>query len=153
MLSNDECSTPVECFAKSIQLLDRARNEYQRATEKIESITNEKVNKATIELKQEIDKVKAESNQNIQSAKAEIQNQIQQQQNQLNDLNNGINQRINNINLNCYQARAATCATGFKVVSCSCGGGCGSWDIQDNQTRCHCQCGDWTSVTCCLINK
>ncbi|XP_074089926.1 resistin-like beta [Macrotis lagotis] len=44
----------------------------------------------------------------------------------------------------------ATCPEGFVATSCSCGYGCGSWDIQGSNT-CHCQCAgmDWTSARCC----
>uniref|UniRef100_M3XGR8 Resistin n=2 Tax=Latimeria chalumnae TaxID=7897 RepID=M3XGR8_LATCH len=46
----------------------------------------------------------------------------------------------------------ATCPTGSKPTSCSCGMACGSWDIRNDQT-CHCQCNniDWTSARCCKI--
>ncbi|XP_044129550.1 uncharacterized protein LOC122922861 isoform X1 [Bufo gargarizans] len=41
---------------------------------------------------------------------------------------------------------------GYMAASCSCGMGCGSWDIQGTN-KCHCQCGnmDWTTAVCCRI--
>ncbi|XP_073522557.1 resistin-like beta [Phyllobates terribilis] len=47
----------------------------------------------------------------------------------------------------------AFCPPDFVPFSCSCGMGCGSWDIR-NQNTCHCQCSniDWTSVRCCKIS-
>ncbi|XP_075132058.1 resistin-like [Leptodactylus fuscus] len=47
----------------------------------------------------------------------------------------------------------ASCPSGYTTVSCSCGMGCGSWDIQ-TPNKCHCQCGgmDWTTATCCRIS-
>ncbi|XP_020855607.2 resistin-like beta [Phascolarctos cinereus] len=44
----------------------------------------------------------------------------------------------------------STCPSGFKVTGCACGHGCGSWDVQGDDT-CHCQCKgmDWTTARCC----
>ncbi|KAG8431049.1 hypothetical protein GDO86_019492 [Hymenochirus boettgeri] len=46
----------------------------------------------------------------------------------------------------------ASCSADYSVTACSCGMGCGSWDIQ-SQTTCHCQCNnmDWTTARCCKI--
>ncbi|XP_072471855.1 resistin-like beta [Notamacropus eugenii] len=46
--------------------------------------------------------------------------------------------------------RLSSCPRGFAVTSCACGYGCGSWDVQGDQT-CHCQCQvmDWTTARCC----
>ncbi|XP_075131627.1 resistin-like [Leptodactylus fuscus] len=46
----------------------------------------------------------------------------------------------------------ASCPSGFTAFSCSCGKGCGSWDIQ-TPNKCHCQCPDvdWALVSCCKI--
>ncbi|XP_044129551.1 uncharacterized protein LOC122922861 isoform X2 [Bufo gargarizans] len=43
-------------------------------------------------------------------------------------------------------------SNGYMAASCSCGMGCGSWDIQGTN-KCHCQCGnmDWTTAVCCRI--
>ncbi|XP_040191698.1 resistin-like [Rana temporaria] len=42
------------------------------------------------------------------------------------------------------------CPSGYAVSGCSCGMGCGSWDIRE-KSRCHCQCDkmDWTTAVCC----
>ncbi|XP_053556360.1 resistin-like beta [Bombina bombina] len=47
----------------------------------------------------------------------------------------------------------ASCPGGTVPVSCACGMGCGSWDIQASST-CHCQCGnmDWTTARCCNLS-
>ncbi|XP_018123336.1 resistin-like beta [Xenopus laevis] len=58
--------------------------------------------------------------------------------------------------INCIDVRGsgslASCPADTTVVSCACGMGCGSWDIQ-SKTTCHCQCAnmDWTSARCCKI--
>ncbi|XP_029440687.1 resistin [Rhinatrema bivittatum] len=46
----------------------------------------------------------------------------------------------------------AVCPEDHTPISCSCGMGCGSWDVR-NQQQCHCQCSgiDWTSARCCKI--
>ncbi|XP_063312800.1 resistin-like isoform X1 [Pelobates fuscus] len=46
----------------------------------------------------------------------------------------------------------ATCPEGTTPTSCSCGSGCGSWDVRSD-TTCHCQCHriDWTSARCCKV--
>ncbi|KAE8637007.1 hypothetical protein XENTR_v10003263 [Xenopus tropicalis] len=60
--------------------------------------------------------------------------------------------------IDCIDARGngayATCPAGTMVVSCACGMGCGSWDIQSKST-CHCQCGnmDWTTARCCKVQS
>uniref|UniRef100_A0A8C5QHU7 Resistin n=1 Tax=Leptobrachium leishanense TaxID=445787 RepID=A0A8C5QHU7_9ANUR len=47
----------------------------------------------------------------------------------------------------------ASCPEGTTPVSCSCGMGCGSWDIRSD-TTCHCQCAgmDWTTARCCKVS-
>ncbi|XP_068128841.1 resistin-like beta [Hyperolius riggenbachi] len=46
----------------------------------------------------------------------------------------------------------STCPDDQTPVSCACGMGCGSWDIQYGKT-CHCQCQpmDWTTARCCKM--
>ncbi|XP_052014576.1 resistin-like beta [Apodemus sylvaticus] len=48
--------------------------------------------------------------------------------------------------------RLASCPAGTVVTGCACGYGCGSWDIQ-NENTCHCQCSvmDWATARCCKI--
>ncbi|KFO22966.1 resistin [Fukomys damarensis] len=63
---------------------------------------------------------------------------------------------VKNLSLDCTSVTSrgdlATCPEGFAVTSCSCGWGCGSWDVRA-QTTCHCQCVgmDWTAVCCCRV--
>ncbi|KAM3925444.1 resistin-like [Leptodactylus fuscus] len=65
-------------------------------------------------------------------------------------------QHISKLDLDCTfshdRSSYASCPSGYKAVSCSCGMGCGSWDVQ-SPNRCHCQCGgmDWTTATCCKV--
>ncbi|XP_041426771.1 resistin-like [Xenopus laevis] len=63
---------------------------------------------------------------------------------------------LQNSEINCVDApgkgASASCPADTTVVSCACGMGCGSWDIQ-SKTTCHCQCSnmDWTNARCCKI--
>ncbi|XP_005372314.1 resistin-like beta [Microtus ochrogaster] len=58
--------------------------------------------------------------------------------------------------LSCTSVKAsgswASCPAGKAVTGCSCGYGCGSWDVQNGIT-CHCQCAgmDWTAARCCQL--
>ncbi|EDL74954.1 resistin [Rattus norvegicus] len=63
---------------------------------------------------------------------------------------------MKNTVLHCWsvssRGRLASCPEGTTVTSCSCGSGCGSWDVRED-TMCHCQCGsiDWTAARCCTL--
>ncbi|XP_073928478.1 resistin-like beta [Castor canadensis] len=48
--------------------------------------------------------------------------------------------------------RVATCPSGMIVTGCACGYGCGSWNVE-GQNTCHCQCSviDWTTARCCHL--
>ncbi|CAK6441625.1 unnamed protein product [Pipistrellus nathusii] len=48
--------------------------------------------------------------------------------------------------------KLSSCPAGTSVTGCSCGYGCGSWDIR-KETTCHCQCSvvDWTTARCCRL--
>ncbi|KAM5125677.1 resistin-like beta [Mantella aurantiaca] len=48
----------------------------------------------------------------------------------------------------------ASCPTDYTPTGCSCGMGCGSWDIR-TENSCHCQCAniDWTSARCCKMGS
>ncbi|XP_040191697.1 resistin-like isoform X2 [Rana temporaria] len=65
-----------------------------------------------------------------------------------------INQYCQNTPLDCTYVRSqgseSTCPSGYAPTGCSCGMGCGSWDIKE-KSRCHCQCDkmDWTAAVCC----
>eukprot|EP00746_Dinoflagellata_sp_MGD_P157321 gnl/MRDRNA2_/MRDRNA2_86180_c0_seq5.p1 gnl/MRDRNA2_/MRDRNA2_86180_c0~~gnl/MRDRNA2_/MRDRNA2_86180_c0_seq5.p1 ORF type:complete len:913 (+),score=108.41 gnl/MRDRNA2_/MRDRNA2_86180_c0_seq5:118-2856(+) len=39
------------------------------------------------------------------------------------------------------------CPTNSIATACSCGSGCGSWDIVGTD-KCHCGCGEWTAALC-----
>ncbi|XP_055965120.1 resistin-like beta [Sorex fumeus] len=47
----------------------------------------------------------------------------------------------------------STCPEGTIVTSCACGFGCGSWNIEGEDT-CHCQCPrmDWSTARCCHLS-
>ncbi|XP_077334324.1 resistin-like beta [Lithobates pipiens] len=53
-----------------------------------------------------------------------------------------------------YTGAYATCPTDYACTGCACGMGCGSWDIQ-SQNTCHCQCKpmDWTTARCCKVGS
>ncbi|KAM3846945.1 resistin [Vipera latastei] len=68
-----------------------------------------------------------------------------------------VSSALSKIQLGCQdvfgQGAFAACPSGFLPTACSCGMGCGSWDIRQNSV-CHCQCAgiDWTSARCCKIS-
>ncbi|KAM6216741.1 resistin [Rhynchocyon petersi] len=69
-----------------------------------------------------------------------------------------ISEAVNNIQLDCRSVTSrgalATCPAGFVVSACTCGSGCGSWDVRA-ETTCHCQCArmDWTGARCCSLKS
>ncbi|XP_042549648.1 resistin [Dipodomys spectabilis] len=83
-------------------------------------------------------------------------------------LEEGINQKLKDgvtslilealkdIGLDCRtvtsRGNLASCPAGHVVTGCSCGMGCGSWDVRAGNT-CHCQCAgmDWTGARCCHL--
>ncbi|XP_069858491.1 resistin-like [Dipodomys merriami] len=67
-----------------------------------------------------------------------------------------ISMALKGIGLDCRTVKSngnlASCPAGHVVTGCSCGMGCGSWDVRAGNT-CHCQCAgmDWTGARCCHL--
>ncbi|KAJ6668193.1 hypothetical protein lerEdw1_015570 [Lerista edwardsae] len=65
---------------------------------------------------------------------------------------------VKKVRLHCTSAFAfgafANCPKGYQVTGCSCGLGCGSWEIRSDGT-CHCKCVgvDGTYARCCKIGS
>ncbi|XP_031198338.1 resistin [Mastomys coucha] len=70
------------------------------------------------------------------------------------DFNSLLTAAIKKATLHCWtvssRGKLASCPEDSAVTSCSCGSGCGSWDVREG-TMCHCQCAsiDWTAARCC----
>ncbi|KAM4888609.1 resistin [Thomomys bottae] len=72
------------------------------------------------------------------------------------DMKSLILELFRGIDLHCKTITArgdlASCPAGHAVTGCTCGMGCGSWDVRGANT-CHCQCAgmDWTGARCCQL--
>jgi len=151
--STEDCKTPFECYLKAVETLKTDRAEMRR---QIDSLSNQyKEDLQNYENKLKETTVKYE--ELLNNSKAECNNQINILNQNLQNLQNNINQRVTDVYNSIPRNLALTgthqggsysgCPAGYIAVSCSCGSGCGSWDIQNGNT-CHCSCGEWTSAFC-----
>ncbi len=145
-------STP-ECYNKAEENLFLAEKNYENALISINEMKNE--------MTKEIENLKKDFLIQLDNLKNEIKNSYQNELNSKQEQINNLNNRINSLNvpnkLSCYSAKNngshAGCNPGYIAVSCSCGSGCGSYHIEAEETTCHCECGEWTRVECCLITN
>ena len=48
--------------------------------------------------------------------------------------------------LDCYTSSNGICKPDYLPVSCSCANGCGSWNIDFQNNKCHCHLSGWTTA-------
>jgi hypothetical protein len=143
--------------------LDNAKKDFLIKLDNSNKECDNKINNANKDFLIQLDNSNKECNNKINNIKNEMfnemnnmknsyQNEFNSKQDQINNLNN----RINSVKISCYgtsnKGRYVSCNPGYTAVSCSCGSACGSWNIEGTGT-CHCQCGEWAEVECCIITS
>ena len=141
-----DCGTPVECYVKAIAILKSDREEMIR---KIDS------------MQQKLDDTYKKYEELLSQTKLECENKYHNSLTFTKDVNANLNGKIEQVvnsiphEMQCYSAtlggRISPCKNGYRPVSCSCGSGSGTWDIDHNGRYCKCQSGEWATSICCKI--
>jgi hypothetical protein len=136
-----DCDTPVDCYTKSIALLQQDRAEMRRQLDEYQKKLQESEQKYENLLNQ----AKSDFEAKYQTCQNNLNAVTQQLTNSINEVRSAIPHQI--LYASSHTAgRVADCPNGFNAVSCSCGSGCGSWSLSG--PRCNCQCGEWASAVC-----
>jgi len=157
-LTEENCQTPFECYLKAVEILKSDRAEMRRQMD----FLNDQYLKNMQEFEKRLIETTAKYEDMLNQSKINCNEQIKNLNQNFQNFQTLVDQRINQVNNSIPHHLGLTgthspglfssCPVGYTAISCSCGSGCGSWEIQNEKT-CHCGCGEWTSAFCLKLDN